>query len=249
MVRVFEKRAWLLAIALAFAIATTPARAADSGTSEICQPLDERTGAAAVDSYFSANLTEHGANSFARPVRDAARAQARAFLGQRIADKRAELCAARLKVAQDIKASVAQYATADCAGAAVVGLLDRYTTTSATAYDQNRQALSGLLDNHLKQIKVKLFEIAKGSNAGVDGAAGAALASAPKEARFDWVKQEASKLGAEANVVWGAAGSASNPLVQASMAIAREAVRAKQERDSAKVRFHTDGRLSASCKK
>lgn len=247
MVRAFENRAWLFAIAFAFV--ATPVRAADSTGAEVCQTVDEKTTAAAVDSYFTANLTEHSANAFGRAVRDAARTQAKAFLGQRIADQRAELCAARLKLAQDIEASTARYATADCSGAALVTLLDQYATSAATAYDQNRQALSSLLDAHLKSIKLKLFDIAKGSSAGVDGATGAALAAAPKEARFDWVKSQASKLGAEANVVWGAAGSAANPLVQASMVIAREAAHAKQERDAAKVRYHTDGRLSASCKK
>lgn len=241
--RLFEIWGGLVGAAIAF---TSPlARAADAPSAEICQVLDEKASNAAVDAYFSTNLTEHAANSFSRPIRDSARAQAKAFLGQRVVDKRAELCAARLKLAQDIQAAAAKYATGDCAAAAVVSLLDQYTTATATAYDLNRQALSGLLDSHLKQVKLKLFEIAKGSNVGVDNPA---IAAAPKEARFEWVKQEASKLGAEANVVWGAAGGASNPLVQASMVIAREAVRAKQERDAAKVRYHTDGTVSPSCK-
>jgi hypothetical protein len=244
MVRSFESWARLL-FGIAFALSSPLARAADSSTAEICQTFDEKATNAAVDAYFSANLSEHAANAFSRPLREAARAQAKAFLGQRVVDKRAELCAARLKLAQDIKAIAAKYATADCAGAAMVAALDAYSIAAATAYEQNRQVMSGLLDNHLGKLKLKLFEIAKGSSAGVDSPI---FATAPSAARFEWVKLEASKLGAEANVVWGASGNAANPLVRAIMTIAREAVRARQERDAVKVHYHTDGKLSASCR-
>ncbi|MGZ3657914.1 MAG: hypothetical protein ACXWR1_17725 [Bdellovibrionota bacterium] len=218
-------------------------------TAEICQAHDDKADAVRIDAYFVSNLQEHGTQAFSRALRESARTQAKAFLDQRITDKRAELCAARLKLAEDIKSAGANYTTADCSAAAVVTLLDQYTTTVAAAFDQNRQALASLLSAHVKQLKLKLFDIAKGSTSGLEGNfGGVPLATAPKEIRFEWVKQEASKLGGEANVVWASASPDSNPLLQGSLVIAREAVHAKQERDAAKVRYHTDGRLSPSCK-
>ena len=226
----------------------SPALAANFSP-EICQLHDEKSDAAIVDAYFVGNLKEHGLYGFSRPVRDSARSQAKAFFEQRISDRRAEICAARLKLAEDIKNAPAKYSTDDCSAAAIVGLLDQYTTMVAGAYEQNRQALGTLLDAHLKDLKIKLFEIAKGSTAGLNGNfSGYELASAPTEVRFEWLKQEASKLGGEANVVWGAASPDSNPLLHGSLVIAREAARAKQESDTAKVRFHTDGKPSPSCK-
>jgi hypothetical protein len=203
--------------------------------------------AAAVDAFFVANLKEHDRYGFSRPLKDRARTQAKAYLDQRIIDKRAELCADHLKLTEDVKAAPAKYVTGDCASAAVVTLMDAYMTKVANTFDENRRVLASLGDAHVNDLKLKLFGIAKGSTAGLEGTAGGyPLASAPKEVKFEWLKQEASKLGAEAHAVWG--GAAQNPLVQRSLEFAREAARAKQERDSLKARYHTDGRLSPSCR-
>ena len=103
--------------------------------------------------------------------------------------------------------------------------------------------------DHFRNIKMKLFDIARGSSSGLEGSyRGQPLGSASQEVRFEWIKQEASKLGSEAHAVWGAVGSAANPLVQRNAEIAREALRAKQERDAAKARLRSDGKLPSTCK-
>jgi hypothetical protein len=106
-----------------------------------------------------------------------------------------------------------------------------------------------LLNEHLKSVKLKLFDIVKGGGSGLEGTfQGHALASAPQDLRFEWIKQQASKLGAEAHLVWGASNSEANPLIQRNMDIGREALRARQERDAAKARLRSDGKVPGSCK-
>ncbi|HEY8278265.1 MAG TPA: hypothetical protein VIH99_01490 [Bdellovibrionota bacterium] len=225
-----------------------PSLAADSSP-EVCKARDEMAVLATLDSYFNDNLKEHQRQGFARALQSTARSKAKAFLDQKILDKRAEFCADRLKLAEDIKAAPAKYTDSACAGAAVVGLLDRYTTKVAATFDENRKMLGALHDAHVHDIKLKLFDIAKGSTVGLEGSFGGyPLVSAPKKVKFEWLKQEASKLGGEAHLVWGAVNAEKNPLVQENLQLAREAVKAKQERDSAKARFHTDGKPGANCK-
>jgi hypothetical protein len=243
--------AWLASSAPARAASpaapAAPAAPAPAAT-DVCQTRDDKADAAAVDSYFVAHLREHSQQPFARPLIADQRARAKSFLEQRIGDKRAEVCAARLKLAEDIKTAPAKYATAECGAAAVAGLIDEYAVKVAGTYKQNQQLLQrSLLAEHLKTLQKKLFEIARGS-ARVEGSfQGRSLASAPREVRFEWVKQEATRLGGEARVIWGAANPDANPLLQRNLIFAREAVRAKQELDSAKARYHTSGKLLPSC--
>lgn len=223
---------------------------ADSST-DICQARDEKADAAALDAYFVASLKEHGVDVITRPILVGQRLQARAFLERQITEKRAELCAAHLKLVEDIKVAVGKYTTTDCGAAAVVTLIERYMTSVASTFADNRQVLNTNLANHAQALKLKLFEVVRsGSTAALDGLSyqGQPLAGATQEVRFEWVKQEASVLGTEARTVWGAINPDANPLVQRNLDFAREAVRAKQERDSTKARLHTDGKLAPTCK-
>jgi hypothetical protein len=245
--RAFE----ILAVVAACVSLTYGMRArADSASPEICQPRDDKADSAAVDSYFVANLREHDSIPFVRPIKETVRGQAKTFLEQRIGDRRAELCAAHLKLAEDVKTAAGAYTTADCGAAAVVALFDQYLGKVSATNTQNLQQLGALLNAHVNALKLKLFDIAKGSTAGIDGIQfqGQLLTGAPQEVKFEWIKQEASRLGAEAHVVWGATNPGANPLLLRNGVFAREAARAKLERDGAKVRFHSDGKLSASCK-
>ncbi len=219
-----------------------------AANSEICQPRDDKQEASSVNSFFNQHLKGHEQYGFSRQLSGSAKARAKAFLEQRILDKKAELCADRLKLAEDIKSAPSRVTGgADCAGAVVVGLMDAYTTKLATTFDQNRRALLLLRDDHIKDLKRKLFDIAKGS--AVEGTfRGQSLASAPQGVKFEWIKQEASRLAAEAHLIWGEAKPKENPLVMKNLVIAREAMVAKQERDAAKARYHTDGKLPAHCK-
>jgi hypothetical protein len=94
-----------------------------------------------------------------------------------------------------------------------------------------------------------LYDIARGAAIGGDiNYKGYPLASMPNEIKLEWFKGEATKLVGEAQLAWGAAGPASNPLIQRNLAFAREALRAKQERDATKARLHVEGKAPAACK-
>ena len=244
MVRGFENLRVVGLAAIALLSLAGTALAGGSGA-EICRARDDNADTAFVDSFFVANLKEHELNSFSRPLKASARRQAKAFLDQRIADKRAELCAARLKLAVDIKSAATRYISGDCAAAAVVTLMDGYAAMVTRTVDENGQMLQALRDAHLKDLTAKLFAIARGSTVGVEATLGGVpFAAAPQKARADWAKQEAPKLGLEANTIWGA----SSPLDRLTQVIAQEATLAKAERDAAKVRFRTSGKLSPTCK-
>lgn len=239
----------LVSFAMIVALAHGPKALAAGSAPDICSARDDKADAAAIDAYFAASLKEHAANAFSRPLADGARAQAKSFFEQRIADKRAEICAAHLKLVEDVKAAPGKFTTADCGSAAVVALLDQYLGKVAGTYDQNHQLMTALLNDHLNRVKLKLFDIARGSTASLDGTfQGQPLATASQEVKFEWIKQEASRLGAEAHLVWGFTNPNPNPLVQRNFEIAQEAARARQERDAAKARFHSDGKLAGSCK-
>lgn len=218
---------------------------AEGPTSEICQPRDDRQEAAAIQAYFTQNLKGHEQQGFSRALSGSVKAKAKAFLEQRILDKKAELCADRLKLVEDIKTTPSRVTgSTDCVNAMIVSLMDAYTKKTATTYDQNSRALGALRDEHLREVKRKLFDIAKGSTNGVD----VSIARARQGAKFEWIKNEASKLAGEARTVWGEAKANVNPLVQKNLVIAREAMRAKKERDAMKARLHTDGKLPPGCK-
>jgi len=238
----------VLCTALSFLLFEAPSRATDA-TPEICLPRDDHAESATLDAYFRQNLTEHERYGFSRPLKAKAWAKASAFLEQRLIDKRVELCADRLKLVEDIKAASSSTSNSDCAGAVIVELLDGYMNKLASTFDGNRSALGALRDAHVNDLKLILFDIAKGSTNGLEGTFGGyALIGAPKKVKFEWIKQEASKMGGEAHTVWGGAAPEMNPLVQKNLVFAREAMRVRQERDAAKVNFHSDGKPAASCR-
>jgi hypothetical protein len=240
----FDRFIFSLAALQAFSVISLAghALAADPAL-ELCQLRDDRADSASVSRFFDQTLKEHGRYAAFRPLKAKAATKAIAFLDQRILDRRSELCADRLKVAEGIKAAPAK---ANCAGAVLAGLLDGYAARVAAAYEGNRAMLATLRDDHARELKRKLFDIARGSNEGLEGTYGGyALSAMPKEVRFEWLKQEASKLGGEAQQVWGAAEPDRNPLVQMNLSFAREALRARQERDAAKARF---GEPDPGCK-
>ncbi len=245
MIRYFTSFATLLAFSLLF---VGPLLAAEPSP-EICLPRDDRKESNLVAGFLEQTLLEHGQHGFSRPLKAKAKAGAIAFLEQRILDKRSEFCADLLKVAEGIKAAPTQNNNPSCAGAAIVELLDNYMSKVAVAFNENRTALAGLRDNHVRELKLILFDIARGSTAGLDGSFGGyALIAAPKAVKFEWLKQEASKLGGEAQAAWGAAEPDRNPLVQQNLVFAREAARARQERDAARLRFHLEGKPNPICK-
>lgn len=221
-----------------------------SAAPEICQYREDKGDASSLDAFLVASLKEHELYPFSRPLKAQARAGARNFLDQRIGDKLAEACAEHLKVAEEIKALPPRFHAADCAGAATVVLLDGYVKRVKGIYEENRRIMDGMHDQHLHGLKLRLFELARGSIAGMDRVAvsGVPFASLSKDRKFEWIKQEASKLGAEAHLVWGRVGADSNPLVQKNLLFAQEATRAKQELSSARARYRTDGKLGAHCK-
>ncbi len=223
-----------------------PALAAD-----LCNSRDDKQDLQALEKYFEASLKRHGELPFARPLKSQASAKAKAFQVQDLTDKRAELCADRLRLAEEIKKAPSQYETGECGAAAVVTLLDSYMRKVAAAYDSNAQKLNSYQKDHLKALKLRLFEIAKGSTIGLEGVAsnGVAIANAPKEVKYEWIKSQASMLAKEAHVAWGAVDPAKNPLVQLNHILAREAVRARNEREKQKVELRTDGKMPSYCKK
>jgi hypothetical protein len=227
--------------AIVVMVAFIPAALGDT-TPDVCQTHDEKAEAASVDSYVISNLSEHLKYGFSQALVGNARSEAKSFFLQHISDKRTEICAAHLKLAEDLKTAISPKASASCGAAAVAGLLGDYANQVATTYEQNRQTLTTLLNAHLQSLKGQLFEIARGSTAGLSGTS---IANASQDTKFEWIKQEASKMGSEAHVAWGAANSDSNPLVQQNLAIGREATRAGQEYAAAKARLRALG----SCKK
>ena len=248
MLRVFEILAFLIAIGSS--ALPMPARASEAPLLEICRARDEKTDSKAIDDYFIANLKEHEKFSFSRPLRDRARGQARAFYVQRVVDKRSEICAGRLKLTEDIKLAPSRYVTGECGAAAVLQLFEQFMTRTALAYDENQKLINSFGDAHINEIKLKLFYIAKGSTAGLEGVifGSVPLVSASKEQRFEWVKQEATKLGGEVNAVWGSASQDRNPLLRLNMLIAHEAVKAKHEHDALKQQFRVDSKILSTCK-
>lgn len=248
MMRAFEIRFGVLFF-LFFALARAASAATPSSQQEFCQNHDDSAETAEVDRYFLAQMKEHQRFGFSQPIGNWARVQAKAFFEQRILDKRAEICAERLKIVEEIKSAPSKWNNANCASAVVVGLLDQYMNKIAGAFDENRRLLTSLRDKHVQQLMLKLFEVARGSPSVADSTLGGIPGtSASKETRFEWVKQEASKLGAEAQSAWGALNPEKNPIIQTNLALAREAVRARQERDAAKARYRTDGRLPPGCR-
>ncbi len=232
----FQAKLLLLAI---FIIAQpTLARAAD-----FCQARDDKAEVEAVDKFFESTLREHGQQAYSRTLKTQAKAKAKALLEQNILDKKTQICADHLKLAEDVRNEPKHWATADCSSAAVVSLVDGYMRKVAQAYDENQKAMATQQREHLQDLKLRLFEIAKGSTTGVDQA----VANAPKNTKFEWIKQQATKLASEAHRAWGGVDPEKNPLVQQNLGIAREAVRAKGQRDALKTQFRTDGRLAASC--
>lgn len=219
--------------------------------SNICDPRDDKADLAIVERFFESSLREHAPLPFARAIKDQSVAKAKALLVQDIIDKKAELCAERLRLVEEIKKAPSRYVTGDCAAAAVVSLLDAYMRKVAGSYDGNVTKMAKHQSEHIKDLRLRLFEVAKGSTMGLENVRhrGYPLPSAPKEVRFDWIKAQASKLAGEAHKAWGAVDPGNHPLVQLNLVIAREAVRARNERDQQKKALRTDGKLSPSCKK
>lgn len=244
--RSFQAALWA---ALILCLVPAQTRAQESGSEDFCKIHDDKAEHKSVNSFFDQNLKEHKAYGFSRALAEDAKRKADAFLDQRILDKRAELCADRLKLAEDIKAAPSRVSgDSKCAGAMIVSLMTTYTNRLATTFDENRHMLGKLRDEHVKALKLKLFEIAKGSTDGVEGTfRGHAILAAPQEIKYEWLKLEATKMGQEAHKVWGEIDPKQNPLVNDNLAIAREAVRAKQERDQAKKKYWSDGTLPAGC--
>lgn len=232
--------------AILIAFLCTPAHAED-----LCAARDDKGDLAAVEKFFDSALKEHQGIDFSRTIKQQSLAKARAFYLQDIVDRKTELCADRLRLAEDIKKAPAQYATGDCAAAAVVSLADSYMHKVASAYDANVTKMSKLQGEHIRDLKLGLFAIAKGSTRGLEtvNVSGASLPGAPREARFDWVKGQASKLAPEVHLAWGAVRPQEHPLVQLNLAIAREAVAAKRQRDALRARFHSDGHMPTGCRK
>jgi hypothetical protein len=240
----FLFHAAILAISIAFSSSRAHA-------SELCNPRDDKADLSVVEKFFESSLREHAALPFSRTIKGQAQAKAKALFVQDIVDKKAELCADRLRLAEEIKLAPSQYATADCASAAVVTLIDGYMRKVAGAYDGNVNKMAKHQAEHIRDLKLRLFEIAKGSTLGLEGVTyrGYNLTSAPKEVKFEWIKSHASKLAGEAHKAWGAVEPKGHPLVQLNLVIAREAVRVRNEREQQKKNLGTDGKLAPSCKK
>lgn len=217
----------------------------------LCDPRDDKADLVIVERFFETSLREHAALPFARAIKEQSVAKGKALLVQDIVDKKAELCADRLRLAEEIKKAPGRYDTAACGSAAVVSLFDGYMRKVAAAYDGNVTKMAKHQAEHIRELRRRLFEVAKGSTLGLENVRhrGYSLPGAPKEVRFDWIKAQASKLAGEAHKAWGAVDQAKHPLVQLNLAIAREAVRARNERDQQKKALGTDGKLPPSCKK
>jgi hypothetical protein len=219
---------------------------------DFCQVKDEKPILGKLDAFFTTTLREHAQQAFSRQLKARSTQKARSLLEQNILDRKVQLCADKLKLANDIRNEPAHWDRGDCAAAAVVGLVDAYMRKVAQAYDDNRQAINTQQKEHLRDLKHGLFEIAKtiakGAPTGLEGTiSGAPLEQAPKNLKYEWVKLQASKLAGEAHRAWGAVDAEKNPLVQENLVIAREAVRARNERESTKAKFRSDGKLPASC--
>lgn len=203
--------------------------------SDLCQVRDEKSekaAFAALDAFYDQALKEHSAQAVSRSLVPQAKARARAVLEQRIFDKKTELCADRLKLAQDIKAAPSRWETADCAAAATVGLTETYMVKVAQAHEDNRNALAAHHRDHLNELKKRMLAVAR----------------SPQAPGLEGIKQLATKLAAEAHRAWGASLPGQHPLVQENLSIAREAVRVRSERDSLKARFGTGEKMPESCK-
>jgi len=215
---------------------------------ELCQTKDERVEFAALAAFFDSTLREHGRQTFSRPLLEQSKSRAKILLEQKILDKKIELCADHLALVEEIKNEPKQWANGDCAAAAVVFRFSAYTLKVAQAFEANQKAIRALHGDHLRQLKLQLYEVAKGTSTGLEGSfAGYALSSAPTNIRFEWIKTQATRLSGEAHRAWGIQNPEKNPLVQNNRAIFREMVRARDERDSMMKQLRTDGKISPSC--
>jgi hypothetical protein len=216
---------------------------------DFCQARDDKAEIEGVDKFFETTLRDHGTRAYARNLKAQVKTKAKGLLVEKFQDTKKQLCADHLQLAADIKSEPAHWSGADCASFAVVGLVDTYMRKVATTYDANQKELTTQQNAHLQELKRLLFEIAKGSSAGLEGISfqGYAIASAPKNVKFEWIKQEATKLAAEAHRAWGGVEPGKNPLVQQNLVIGREAIRARAQRESLRRQLGSPERQPASC--
>lgn len=217
--------------------------------SDFCLPRNDKQKIDTVERYFDTSLQAHEKRTFARPMIRKFKDRAKTILVQKILDKQSQICGDQLKLVEDLKNEPKHWTSGECASDATIGVMDAYMKKIAQYFDENQKELLAQQNEHMHDLRAPLIEIAKGSSVGLEGVTvkGQPIASVSKEARMAWVKEEAERLVTEAKTAWGSKGPEKNPMVLQNMVIAREAIRARNERDSLKTRLRADGVLASSC--
>lgn len=197
-----------------------------------CDGKDDKAAIAALDAYFDASLKVHAQHEFSRSLKSEAKRRARALLEEKMLDREVELCADRLKLAEDISAQPAKWERAECAVAKNIELIEAYAQKVQTSAEENRKLITAYEHEHLRTLKKRLFAVIRGI----------------PRSRYEWIKEQATILASEARRAWGATEPAKNPLVQQNQGISQEAERANTELAAARKQLDPDGKPPQNCR-